>query len=266
MKPSRNVYDKYNRSMKPHFTAPGAAKKFLGDIGLSMSKPIPDNYGDNKDRMTYSEEKQHFAALHFVKFWINHAHSKDRLCHLKKLYDAIRNRIICANVGLIYRCIQLTSINIDYDTLLGSGHLALLEATERFDPYRGVRFSTYASVSILRRFSREIKHKRLPVQEDYDLFEVSDTDNEPDSDTQIYLERLEIFLKEATKKPSSDDLSLSDLDILIKRFNLGEKNKKHMTLAEVAAGKNVCKERIRQLQKSAMTKLRRKFEECPILQ
>lgn len=66
---------------------------------------------------------------------------------------ALRNEIVLKNEGLIHFVIKRNSLYVEgiheYEELVQEGFLKLIEAVERFDPERGVRFSTYACRYIL---------------------------------------------------------------------------------------------------------------------
>ena len=72
------------------------------------------------------------------------------------------------NMGLIHSVAQrLGGQGLEYDDLVASGIPGLVRAIEKFDPYRGLKFSTYAMhwvrQSVTRAIDNEGRIVRLPV-------------------------------------------------------------------------------------------------------
>jgi RNA polymerase primary sigma factor len=60
--------------------------------------------------------------------------------------SAARDRLVTANLRLVIKIARdYAGRGLDLDDLVGEGNLGLIRAAEGFDPYFGVRFSTYAS-------------------------------------------------------------------------------------------------------------------------
>lgn len=56
-----------------------------------------------------------------------------------------RNRVVQANLGLVYRVARLfVDRGLTLEDLIGEGNLGLIRAAQAYDPARGTRFSTYA--------------------------------------------------------------------------------------------------------------------------
>ena len=55
-----------------------------------------------------------------------------------------RNRIVQANMGLVYTVAKRTSQRHNRDDAIGEGMIALVRAVETYDPHCGTQFSTYA--------------------------------------------------------------------------------------------------------------------------
>ena len=57
-----------------------------------------------------------------------------------------RNRVVQANLGLVYRVArQFLGRGLTIDDLVGEGNLGLIRAAQQYDPSQGTRFSTYAT-------------------------------------------------------------------------------------------------------------------------
>ena len=66
--------------------------------------------------------------------------------------EAVRNEIVLKNMGLVRSCaLSLRNMYIkfgDVDDVVNEGVIALMEAIESFDPDRGAKFETYATLKI----------------------------------------------------------------------------------------------------------------------
>lgn len=112
--------------------------------------------------------------------------------------QAARRRLIESNMRLViniakgYKC-----RHIPMEDLIQEGAIGLMQATERFDPERGFRFSTYATHWIRQSIGRAIDNKskaiRLPAH-------VSQTIR------RVEKERSK-FLRETGREPTLDELS-----------------------------------------------------------
>lgn len=66
--------------------------------------------------------------------------------------EAVRNEIVLKNLGLVRACaLSLRNTYIKYgetDDVINEGVIALMDAIETFDPTKGAKFETYASIKI----------------------------------------------------------------------------------------------------------------------
>src|SRR5262245_21872870 len=64
---------------------------------------------------------------------------------LKKCRPGDRNLLITSNLGFVITvATEYRGLGIPFEDLINEGNLGLLEAAQRYDPARGVRFITYA--------------------------------------------------------------------------------------------------------------------------
>ena len=235
------------------FRQPKAASFFLVPLGISLKDPIPEEFSTNIKTLGRTEETQFFEALLFVKYWMDRIDDESRKNKLSQVYVAIRNRIICANIGLIHECMRLKSYITDRDDMMSAGHIALMDAVEKFDPYRGFRFSTYAMTCIFRRISKDNRRKHISLIEDMGTLNPEYKDNNcEDKDAHAFLANM---LRESMKI-----LPEEDIQILTLRYNLGDVLDKRMTLEQVSEIRGKSKERIRQIQERALTRLKEYLE------
>lgn len=186
-----------------------------------------------------------------------------KLEQIVSLYNesvVVKNEIVAANLRLVISIAKkhLTA-GISFFDLLSDGNLSLMKAVEKFDYYRGNRFSTYASWAIWRNFARSIPDERRyldhfrPVE--IDAFEGHIDDRESlwqqeraDSERRAQVDR---FLSEL------DDRERTILEL---RYGL-DSQERPQTLRQVGREIGVTKERIRQIETRALEKLRRVAEE-----
>lgn len=166
-----------------------------------------------------------------------------------------RDRIVEANLRLVFSIVKkFVNPNNNFDDLLSDGIVALIRAVEKFDFDRGFRFSTYATQVIRRNSYRTVVLKQQERQktvgglQDMDL-DITDEGRESAISEKRWHElrsRLSVML---------DDLDRREKFIIRARFSLGGHRKVH-TLQALANRLGVSKERVRQLERRAMDKLR----------
>lgn len=179
-------------------------------------------------------------------------------------WQIMREHLVQRNTGLVHSMIARHGASqADPDDLLSEGMFALSRSVQRFNPWAGYRFSTYACNAIWRALLRMRKvasrqHQRFPTQPDEVLEEPLEAEGER-GDKSLRIERLNDAL----------DRNLADLDdleakVLAKRFpRTGQPG---LTYKEIGEAVDLSKERIRQIQNNALAKLRDVLEQDPMLQ
>jgi RNA polymerase primary sigma factor len=83
--------------------------------------------------------------------------------------ELARRRIILSNLRLVVHIARsYRNRGLELHDLIAEGNLGLIQAVDRFEPERGLRFSTYASIwirqSVLRAIAEQGRAVRIPVQ------------------------------------------------------------------------------------------------------
>jgi len=174
---------------------------------------------------------------------------------LLAMADWHRDRIVEANTRLVFSIVKkFINVNNQFDDLLSDGIVALIRAVEKFDYDRGFRFSTYATQVVRRNAYRQVVQKQqerakmVGGLQDMNI-DVSDEDRgSAISETRWHELRSRLGLM-------LGDLDRREKFIIRARFSLGSHRKVH-TLQALADKLGVSKERVRQLERRAMDKLR----------
>jgi len=190
--------------------------------------------------------------------------SKRRSEEMVKWYQKVRATQACivdANMALVMAMARRTRIpHVDFPELVSEGNMALLRAIEKFDVSRGFKFSTYACRAILKGFNRMATKtgryvQRFPTEFDPEL-ERSDYDV---LKHQIQQDNAIDDLKEVLNTNRAN-LTEVEQTVVTERFALGDSDKKK-TLSQVGQQVGLTTERVRQIQKKALAKLKATLNE-----
>jgi RNA polymerase primary sigma factor len=180
------------------------------------------------------------------------------LDEVERLQDealSVKNQIIRANLRLVVSIAKRhVGPSNNFFELVSDGNMSLIRAVEKFDYARGNKFSTYASWAIMKNFIRSIpieNHRRDRFVTGHDdLFEAA-ADNR--SDEHEY-ENAQKRMRDAVKGMLGR-LDDRERRIIVSRFGLDGASEQ--TLESLGKELGVTKERVRQLEARAQSKLRK---------
>jgi RNA polymerase primary sigma factor/RNA polymerase sigma factor len=201
------------------------------------------------------ETTRDFARrMHYSAWRAAHAEPDER-ARWQAAYLHFRDRIVLGNRKLIYRAVRRWMPPSAYaDDMVGDCQIVLIQAVAAYNPWLGIRFSTYAFTCLMRalsrlsqrhasdRLSRSLPLESLPDGEPRDL----STEDLPTT----RLARIDELLREG-----HDLLSSREKRVLVRRFSLDDQARPG-TLEQVGRELGLSKERVRQVQASALDKLR----------
>jgi RNA polymerase primary sigma factor len=216
--------------------------------------------------LTREQEGHMFRKFNYLKYkaaklrqQVDPARAKSSLMdQIESLYDdvvAMKNQIVRANLRLV---VSIAKRHVgqgdNFFELVSDGNMSLMRAVEKFDFARGNKFSTYASWAIMKNFARTIpdEHRQR------DRFRTSHSEmfhstEEPRSDQ--YEQESAQTQREFQVGKILERLDEREQKIIISRFGL-DHGHEPQTLKEVGAEMGVTKERVRQIEARALSKLR----------
>jgi len=216
--------------------------------------------------LTPEEEKCVFNRMNYLRFRASKLKAKldlkapdcwivRRIEGLLKAADWYRDWIVKSNMRLVISIVKkFVNIQNSFDDLLSDGIVALIRAVDKFDVGLGFRFSTYATQVVRRNTYRAVMEKQKDRQRNIGSIhdngiDISDDQKESSMSEQRWHElrsRLSLMLGHLDKREKF---------IIRARFSLGG-HRRVQTLQTLADRLGVSKERIRQLEKRALDKLR----------
>jgi RNA polymerase primary sigma factor/RNA polymerase sigma factor len=143
--------------------------------------------------------------------------------------------------------------------LVSDGNMSLIRAVEKFDFARGNKFSTYASWAIMKNFARtipdEIRYKDRYRTANFEMFSATEDQRSDQYEQESAQSQRQFQVGRILER-----LDEREAKIIISRFGLDHKQEP-LTLKEVGAEMGVTKERVRQIEARALSKLRQAAEE-----
>ena len=258
------------------FSAIDVEEKLYGESAPEITIPwwthFPDVPEDippargAKTRLTGAEEVTMFLRYNYSRYRLSEliqrncqrtsaSRRREMVLWYKRAMDA-RAELVRSNMALVLAMAKRTRIpNVEFTELVSEGNMALLRSVEKFDVSRGFKFSTYSCRAILKSFNRMATktgryRKHFPMEFDPEL-ERSDYDVRKH---EMQSESVVDTLREILAKNRAD-LTEVERTVVVERFALASRGKRK-TLADVGKIVGLTNERVRQIQLSALRKLK----------
>ena len=218
---------------------------------------LTDNPNDFADRyMPDDTTRDHARRMHYAAHRMRSARTATELARWHRSYLNLRDLIVLGNRKLIYRAVRrrLTAQNRIED-LIGDCHIVLIQAVAAYNPWLGIRFSTYAYTCLVRALARLAQRLSTDWLARSMSLEAL-PDGEPRGRQQIESSTASQFRIDEFLRDEHPLLSPREKTILAKRFSMGD-DPANQTLEKVGKALGLSKERVRQVQASALDKLRK---------
>ena len=175
----------------------------------------------------------------------------------------LKNKIVQANLRLVVSIAKRhMAANEDFFSLVSDGNISLMRAIEKFDYSRGNKFSTYSSWAIMKNFARTIPYEHRHRDRFRTSLDEMFMGQQDGRSNQMLLEsaQLQRELQIGSILSRLDD---REQKIIIRRFGL-DHSIEPQTLKEVGVEMGVTKERVRQIEARALSKLRQAARDASI--
>lgn len=229
----------------PSFQGPGAEHTYADVPEEPLAAPT---------HMADDVTRDHARRMHYAAYRAERAESFRSATEWRRRYYTLRDRIILGNRKLIYRAVsRRLQAGSGMDDLVGECQIVMIRAVAAYNPWIGIRFSTYACTCLFRALHRlagqRARGERRGAVELELVLEPAAPPAEMDEPSAEW---------PAVARYLRDDeslLTVREKRILEHRFGLAG-GRGTATLDELAVDLGLSKERVRQLQAGALGKLR----------
>lgn len=175
-------------------------------------------------------------------------------------YHRLRDRIILGNRKLVFSAVRKKLYQAQAaDDLIGDCYLVMIRAVAAYNPWMGIRFSTYAFTCLMRALTR-LNQRSAADKLSQHLALDTILDEEPSHNA--FNDMLSGAQSQIDELLSDDHelLTAREKTVLRRRFRLGA-GQADSTLEKVGKSLGISKERVRQVQATALEKLRHALAE-----
>jgi RNA polymerase sigma factor (sigma-70 family) len=239
----------------PSFARPNAETKYDPDTLPGRDLPPTGSHMPDED------SREHARRMHYAAHRMHGARTRAELARWRASYLELRDRVVVGNRKLIFRAVRsFPHLASAAEDLAADCHIVLIQAVVAYNPWIGIRFSTYAYTCLLRalgRLARKAARDWTTRALSLDNF----LEGEPPTANVLPARSSEFRIDEFFR---ADHPLLSEREklVIVRRFNLNERPD-GTTLEQVGAELGLSKERVRQVQATALDKLRQALAIAP---
>ena len=259
----------------PSFSKAGTDTELWGDesgeIAVSAYGLLPEvtdgptSRTPSRTALSAAQERTLFLRYNYAKYRLNKLARRRGSRSAKRREEAAlwsgrarraREKIVHANLPLVPAMAKRKAVEgVEFAERVSEGYMAVLRCVEHFDVSRGFKFSTYACRAILACFHRmgskqQTYRKHIPVEFDPALERDDFTERRHEDQRSDAIESVRRVLKE-----NLAELSEVEEEVVRQRFPVVS-TEKPKPLSQIGKALGVSTERVRQIEKTSLGKLR----------
>lgn len=206
-----------------------------------------------------ARERALFLKYHFQKYQFIQARKKIDPTHarirdvqrLERFWDRMvetKNQIIQANLRLVVSVARKhLRKGLSLMELVSEGNLTLMRAIESFDVHRGYKFSTYATLALMKGYARSVPRMLNQTHPNARTTMLPEVQSQPDTVSQRVEQQEQVCTLLSV---------LNDRERSVIETHFGIRSDASSGLDDLARQFGVSRQRIRQIEKGALDKLR----------